>query len=584
MSAAVTSQAGPEEAWVSEPERMDAAIETAAAAVFRLQRPDGSWCDTVPSAAIATGSAVIALMLADPHGSRSLIDAGARWLCAAQSADGGWGEAPGAPATIYATATAVAALQFADREDCAQALWRGFDRFDGMGGLAALGDPAHGALGLVCQQYLAMAGISDDRAVVRIPIELSLFPRSLRRRFCLSLPALMAWGLMQSRQPGAGPVRRLVNRLAAPRALAFLAGLARFEGDGGGFEESPLMTSIVCVGLVRAGLGPDIVEHCVKYLRGTVRPDGSWPVVRDLEFTVSALLTVGLQEVGLGDDTRLARTEQWIRDRQMTRRFGPTGCPAGGWQRSQPSGWPGGADTADGVAALAGFSCEGGRNVLGNIMTGDDNLRRGVRWLLDMQNGDGSWSQFRHSPRPPVDAACSVITAHAVMALQSATGMTATGRPPARAVAWIGRAQRPDGAVAAAWYTGLTAGTGSCLTALGRLGPADGPVALRLTDWLVGHQNPDGGWGDGAGGGSTVEETSWALLGLADSALPADHPALARGARWLVDTQGPDGLWRPSLVGMYMRNLLFASDHFANGYALQALGRVRRRTQTQTGD
>jgi squalene-hopene/tetraprenyl-beta-curcumene cyclase len=569
--------------------RIDAAAETAAASLFDRQRADGSWQDTLPSAATATGSAVIALTLADREGSSRLIEGGARWLRANQDRDGGWGEAPGAPATINATAMAVAALQFVAAEESAQVLRRGLDRIEGMGGLAVLDDLSRSSLGPVCQQYLALVGWHDEHTMTRIPVELSLFPRAIQRRYCFSFPGLMSWGLMQARLRKANPLRRAINRLAEPRALDFLESVVRFEGADGGFEESPLMVALVCIGLTRAGLGRDIVDHCVRYLQTTVRADGSWAVTRDLEFTSSALLTVGLHETGFSDDPRLARTAQWIRDCQMTAGFQPTGCPPGGWQWSQPSGWPGSLDTADGVAALAGFrpgdtSAPGARASRpadpGSLEPADDNIRRGVRWLLDMQNGDGSWSYFCRNSRLPVDSPCSLMTAHAMIALRSATGMTPADRPLARAVEWISRALRPDGAIATAWYMGLTAGTGSSLAALGRLGLAGG-TAARMRDWLLDHQNDDGGWGDGGGGPSTVEETSWALLGLADSAPAADHQALVRGAEWLIDKQGTDGLWEPALVGLYMHNLLFASDHFANGYALQALGRTRRRLLAQ---
>jgi squalene-hopene/tetraprenyl-beta-curcumene cyclase len=354
--------------------------------------------------------------------------------------------------------------------------------------------------------------------------------------------------------------------------LNFLREVARFEGPQGGFEESPLMVALVCIGLSRAGTGRDIVDHCVSYLRRTARADGSWAVTRDLEFTVTALLTVGLREAGQIDATRLERTVAWMRGCQMTEPFAPTGAPAGGWQWSQPSGWPGTLDTADGVDALCVFG------------QSDGSVRRGVQWLLDMQNADGSWSYFCRNSRLPVDSPCSLMTAHAMIALRNAAGMTAADIPIARAARWIARTTDQDGALSTAWYTGLTAGTGSALAALGRVGLADSPAARKLTGWITTHQNPDGGWGDGAGGASTVEETCWALLGLADSAGPgarqaAAEESLVRGAAWLLDRQGSGGagLWAPAYVGVYIDDLLFASDHFANGYALQALGRVRQR-------
>lgn len=549
-------------------DRIDAAVAGAVRGLAATRRADGSWADTLPSAATSTASSIIALHLAAPDACRDLIEGGVRWLLKAQDSDGGWGEAVGAPASVNATAMAIAGLLLCAPAEAA-ALDRGWDRFDRMGGLPVLDDLSVSSLGPVCQQYFAIAGRFDESRMVRIPLELSLFPAWIKRRYCFSFPGLMSWGLMQAKVRKEGPLRCRLNALATPKALAFLRGLVEFEGPDGGFEESPLMVALVCIGLTRAGQASEIVDHCVRYLRATVRPDGSWAVTRDLEFTATALLTIGLHEsAGEGGPAGLdlAPTEQWIRRFQMTEGFGPTGCPPGGWQWSKPSGWPGSLDTADGLRALAGFA-DG---------PGDENLRRGVRWLLEMQNADGSWSYFCRNSRLPVDSPCSLMTAHAVTALQTAGGLTAADRPVARAADWLCRAQRPDGAVTTSWYVGLTAGTGSALAALARLGLADRPAAGRYRDWLLGHQNPDGGWGDGQGSPSSVEDTAWALLGLAEC--EPDSPAALRAADWLLARQQPDGQWPPALVGLYMHNLLFASDHFATGFALQALGRLRAAT------
>lgn len=552
---------------------MNEALDLAAEALLAARRADGSWQDTLPSAATATGSCVIALQLADPAGSRRLIERGADWLLRAQDADGGWGEAVGAPATINATGMAIAALNLVAPGRAADAVARGLKWLDGRGGMPVLDDLSKSSLGPVCQHYLSLSGLYDENQMARIPVELSLFPHFIRRQFAFSFPGLMSWGAMQARLRRAGPVRRLINRLAVPRAVAFLDSVRRFEGETGGYEESPLMVSIVCIGMTRAGLAPGIVSHCLDYLRATVRPDGSWAVNRDLEHTATTHVTWGLHEIGRGRDPRLAATAQWLASGQLREPFRPTGCPAGGWGWSQPSGWPGSLDTADALVALAGF---GGTAYAAN-------LRAGVGWLLAMQNKDGSWSYFCRDSKLPVDSPCSVMTAHSLIALMEAGAMTAADRAVARAVRWFGRVQRPDGAIEAAWYTGLTAGTGASLAALGRLGLTGDPATGPARRWLLDHQNPDGGWGDGTGGPSTAEETSWALLGLADcGAHPVDE-AIGRGTAWLLDRQRPDGLWDPSLVGMYMHDLLYASDHFANGYVLQALGRVRRRTARMNG-
>jgi squalene-hopene/tetraprenyl-beta-curcumene cyclase len=71
--------------------------------------------------------------------------------------------------------------------------------------------------------------------------------------------------------------------------------------------------------------------------------------------------------------------------------------------------------------------------------------------------------------------------------------------------------------------------------------------------WLVGRQNPDGGWGesnDGYAGkqhltettASTPHQTAWALLGLM-AAGQASSGAVRCGIEYLLRAQQADGLW-----------------------------------------
>jgi squalene-hopene/tetraprenyl-beta-curcumene cyclase len=545
---------------------VDRGIDAAVGRLFALRRANGSWQDTLPPAAVATGSAIIALHHADPAGAADLIAAGAAWLRGAQGPDGGWGDAPDAAATLNATAIAVAALDLVAPTGSGRQVRAGLARIEAFGGTPAIDDRARCSLGAVCQHYLAFAGHYDPARLRRLPVELSLLPRRLRQKLSFTVPGLMSWGVMQARTRHFGPVRRAVNRLAEPRALAYLAGIQEYEGFVGGYEESPLMTSIVCTGLHRAGVRPDIVRRCRDYLVATVRPDGSWSVNRDLELSATTFLTLGLLDAGLAADPRLASTVDWLRRCQRATRFPPTGAPAGGWGWSLPSGWPDTDDTADALITLAGFGFDGS----------DPQVRRGAGWLATMQNRNGSWSCFSANAGISLDAPCTVMTAHAVTALHRAAGWSADRPRLARTVRWFARMQRPDGSIPCMWYLGRTAGTGCVLDALGGLGLAGSATAVRARDWLLASQQRDGGWGDATPGQPTVEETAWAVLGLLGGGLPADHPALAGGVRWLLRRQRADGLWRPALVGVYFLDLLYTCDHLANGYALQALGRYRQ--------
>jgi squalene-hopene/tetraprenyl-beta-curcumene cyclase len=78
------------------------------------------------------------------------------------------------------------------------------------------------------------------------------------------------------------------------------------------------------------------------------------------------------------------------------------------------------------------------------------------------------------------------------------------------------------------------------------------PYIRRGVDWLLAHQNDDGGWGESCGsyvdptlhgvGPSTASQTAWALLALL-AAGEAAHPATRRGISYLLDTQTEAGSW-----------------------------------------
>jgi hypothetical protein len=68
-------------------------------------------------------------------------------------------------------------------------------------------------------------------------------------------------------------------------------------------------------------------------------------------------------------------------------------------------------------------------------------------------------------------------------------------------------------------------------------------------EFLLTHQNPDGGWGYQPTSPSSVEATAWALMALAgrgQAAPPQD--AMARARAWLLETQLPEGAW-PAFAG-----------------------------------
>jgi squalene-hopene/tetraprenyl-beta-curcumene cyclase len=181
-----------------------------------------------------------------------------------------------------------------------------------------------------------------------------------------------------------------------------------------------------------------------------------------------------------------------------------------------------------------------------------------------------------------IDEPSADVTAHTLEML----GLLGLGDTPAarRGVRWLLENQEPDGSWFGRWGINHVYGTGAAVPGLTAVGidPAE-PCIRRAVDWLERHQNEDGGWGEDprsyddpkwiGRGPSTASQTAWALLAL--DAAGERSPALGRGVAWLVSTQRADGGWdEPQYTGTG-----FPCDYYINyhlyrlSFPIMALGR-----------
>jgi squalene-hopene/tetraprenyl-beta-curcumene cyclase len=114
------------------------------------------------------------------------------------------------------------------------------------------------------------------------------------------------------------------------------------------------------------------------------------------------------------------------------------------------------------------------------------------------------------------------------------------------------------------------------------------PYVRHAVEWLVSHQNADGGWGESCRsyedpvnyrglGTSTASQTAWALMGLL-AAGEARHVAVARGVNFLLQTQTAEGSWyEPEFTGTGFPKYFFIKYHMYQHYfPLMALARYRQ--------
>lgn len=181
-----------------------------------------------------------------------------------------------------------------------------------------------------------------------------------------------------------------------------------------------------------------------------------------------------------------------------------------------------------------------------------------------------------------IDPPSADVTAHVLRALCQEGG---AGSPAVRrGVAWLLNAQEPDGSWLGRWGVNHVYGTALVLQGLSAAGidPESRPVR-RAVSWLQDHQNEDGGWGEDPGsyadatlrgrGDSTASQTAWALLGLL--AAGPSSPVVDRGIDWLATRQRPDGNWdEPQFTGtMFPEHMCVRYDLYRLIFPISALAR-----------
>ncbi|MGN6129839.1 MAG: squalene--hopene cyclase [Nocardioidaceae bacterium] len=189
-----------------------------------------------------------------------------------------------------------------------------------------------------------------------------------------------------------------------------------------------------------------------------------------------------------------------------------------------------------------------------------------------------------------IDPPSADVTAHVVEAL--AREGLAGSEAVRRGVGYLLDQQEDDGSWFGRWGANHVYGTGAAVPALVEAGvPLTHPAVRRAAEWLRAHQNDDGGWGEDlrsyeddawrGRGESTPSQTAWALLAL-HAAGESESVAVARGVQWLVDHQRADGGWdEPQFTGTGFPGDFYIAYHlYRVVFPISALGRVLGRSRT----
>jgi len=551
--------------------------------LLAARNAQGHWEGFLASSALSTATASSALALAG--GNADLVDRGLAWLARTQNPDGGWGDTVRSQSNISTTSLCAAAFAIAGRTPPESArAW--LERAAGGAGPDRLRAAilrryeSDQTFSVPILTVLAIAGQQPWSAVPQLPFELARFPRSWfsalnLRVVSYALPALIAIGQVHHRMaPTWNPALRWVRDRASEPTLDLLRAI---QPESGGYLEATPLTSFVVMSLVRAGLGDHAVARAgTDFLRASAREDGSWPIDTNLATWVTTLSVnalAPLQVLPAGDRERIA---DWLLRQQYRTEHAYTGAAPGGWAWSDLSGAvPDADDTPGALLAL--------RHLGVRHPECREAAEAGVAWLLDLQNRDGGIPTFcRGWGKLPFDRSSPDLTAHTLLAWDAwrseigAQLQSRIGEARRRAIGFLTRTQRPDGAWIPLWFgnegeprqDNPVYGTGRVLAAVQR----ESGIAGRGARFLLESQNPDGGWGGAAGLTSSIEETSIAMYGLAGMA--GAESAIQRGVEWLRNATGNGVRIPASPIGLYFAKLWYYEDLYPLIFAVSALAKT----------
>jgi squalene-hopene/tetraprenyl-beta-curcumene cyclase len=562
----------------------------------------------------------------------------AKYIRDRQLPDGGWNIFYGGPSELNATVKAWVALRLAGDSADAPHLQRARAKIHELGGLEATNS--------YVRFYLAMVGAIDWTFVPAIPPELMLLPdwfpiniyemSSWTRGIVIPLAIVYAhkpaWRLPEGvtvneilRNPDVKPPslawdRRVVTWknvfLALDRGIKFYerlswkpfrrASLSRARtwmldhlerSEGLGTIYPAMMNSIFALASEGRDTSDPLLAREVSFLARYEIEEGETlrvqPCISPLWDTAIAM--VSLEEAGLDPaHPALLAASRWLVDNQI---LGP-----GDWQAKNPDAEPGGwafefrndfypdvDDTAFVLMALGGVADPEPDRLRASI-------RRGLAWLVSMQNSDGGWGAFDHENNleflnhipfadhnAMLDPSTADVTARAIECLGQ-MGWPATHPVVERATAFVRHDQTVDGSWFGRWGVNYVYGTSGVLRALEAVGLSSLPECRRAAEWLRSVQHADGGFGESiltyydpalkGKGKSTASQTAWGLIGLL-GAVGGEDPAVERAVAWLVSHQNDDGTWdEPEFTGTGFPQVFYLKYHlYRNSFPLYALAR-----------
>ena len=623
--------------------RLEQAIERGASHLVSLQDERGYWQGELEADTTLESDYIYYLFVLGKAAPERIAKL-ANYVRARQLGDGGWSIYPGGPSELNATCKAYFALKLAGDSVDSPHLTSAREIIHKQGGLEQTNS--------YVRFYLALVGAVGWELVPSIPPELMLLPNW----FFINIYEMSSWtrgivipmGILSAvrpdfRLPERARVDELFNDpsrkaaafdwsdrliswknffLAVDRGLKLyerlpwkplrqkalrvskqwmLEHMERTEGLAAIYPA--MMNSIFA--LIALGHGPDdpVTWREIKEFSNFEIEEGDTirlqPCVSPVWDTCIAM--VALEEAGVAPDhPSLVKSAEWILSKQV---LGP-----GDWQvknkDAEPGGWafefrndyyPDVDDTAFVLMALQRVKFPDPQRMEGAI-------RRGLQWLLSMQNRDGGWGAFdRDNDRKflcnipfadhnaMIDPSTADVTARVVECL-GRFGWPAEHPAIQRAVRFLLKDQDRDGSWFGRWGVNYVYGTSGVLRALETVSMTAQDYCQRAVSWLRTVQKPDGSFGESlrsydelhtkGQGPSTPSQTAWGLIGLLAGTNTSD-PAITKAVNYLLTQQSGDGSWKEDdFTGTGFPGVFYLKYHlYRNSFPVYALARYYNQAQ-----
>ena len=550
------------------------ALDVVRAELLAERNDRGHWEGELAASALSTATAIsafAAVLLADQADATQraqhedlfqLIAQGIAYLQQQQNDDGGFGDTDRSHSNIATSYLALAASTLAEKvglqglnEQSLIRLDRYIERAGKLDGLRRrYGKDKTFVVPIM--NNLAIAGLISWDQVPALPFEAAVFPQSMYRFLRMpvvsyAIPALVA----------IGQARHLLGRktwfpLHIARNLSIkptLKVLRRMQPESGGYLEATPLTAFVVMSLAATGrTSLTVVQEGLKFLRNSMREEGSWPIDTNLATWVTSLSMHAL--ACDPNDDRSWCDEALVRWHLSCQHLQPhpfTGARPGGWGWTDLSGAvPDSDDTPAAILALQLSKQACSPDLAADI---DQATKRGANWLLKLQNRNGGWPTFcRGWGKLPFDRSSTDLTAHAMRALQQVDLDKSLSSEKAinQGIRFLHRQQQADGSWNPLWFGNQDRDDesnpiyGTAKVLLASQLPAE--QQQRAVTYLIENQNNDGGWG---GGSSMVEK----LATTSEHGCPDDSTADLRLPEGLISSVEETALTVDALATVFLR-------------------------------